>query len=67
MWTRHCPDLYEGPCWLRPCARFESGDEAPWMTDAERADAIGDALAKIMAHGRAQGDTPHPDPNGQPG
>lgn len=35
MPTRHCPDVYEGVCGDRPCARFESEDETPWLPELE--------------------------------
>lgn len=35
METRHCPDSYQGVCGDRPCARFESEDEAPWLAEVE--------------------------------
>lgn len=32
MPTRRCPPAYEGVCGEdRPCARFESEDETPWL------------------------------------
>lgn len=31
METRTCPPSYNGPCGDRPCARFESDDETPWL------------------------------------
>lgn len=31
MPTRHCPVVYDGVCGERPCARFESEDETPWV------------------------------------
>lgn len=33
MPTRHCPATYEGVCGDRPCARFESDDETPWLLE----------------------------------
>jgi hypothetical protein len=33
MGTRHCPEVYEGVCGDRPCARFESDDETPWLAE----------------------------------
>lgn len=33
MPTRHCPVTYGGPCGSRPCARFESHDETPWLAE----------------------------------
>lgn len=35
MPTRHCPDVYEDVCGDRPCARFESEDEAPWLPEIQ--------------------------------
>lgn len=34
--TRHCPAVYGDVCGARPCARFESEDEAPWLPELER-------------------------------
>lgn len=36
--TRRCPAVYEGGCGDRPCARFESDSEEPWLAEvaAER-------------------------------
>lgn len=36
METRACPTGYGGVCGDRPCARFESTDEAPWAEDVVR-------------------------------
>lgn len=36
MPTRHCPALYEGVCGERPCARFQSEDETPWLPELRR-------------------------------
>ena len=36
MPTRHCPAVYEGTCGERPCARYESSDEAPWLPELDR-------------------------------
>jgi hypothetical protein len=33
METRHCPAVYQSTCGTRPCARFESKDEAPWLPE----------------------------------
>lgn len=33
MPTRHCPIIYEGTCGEKPCARFESTDETPWIAE----------------------------------
>lgn len=33
MPTRHCPAVYVGVCGDRPCARFESDDETPWLPE----------------------------------
>lgn len=33
MPTRHCPVVYQSTCGDRPCARFESDDEAPWLPE----------------------------------
>lgn len=33
MPTRHCPAVYEAVCGDRPCARYESDDEAPWLAE----------------------------------
>ena len=33
METRHCPVVYAGVCGDRPCARFESEDETPWLPE----------------------------------
>lgn len=35
MPTRHCPVSYDNVCGDRPCARFESSDEAPWLADID--------------------------------
>lgn len=35
MLTRHCPAVYEGVCGDRPCARFESDDETPWLAELD--------------------------------
>jgi hypothetical protein len=32
--TRHCPAVYGGVCGDdRPCARFQSEDETPWLPE----------------------------------
>lgn len=31
METRRCPDIWPKGCATRPCARFESDDETPWL------------------------------------
>lgn len=31
--TRHCPEEYDDVCGGRPCARYESDDEAPWLAE----------------------------------
>lgn len=41
MPSRACPLSYEGVCGERPCARYESEDEAPWQADMERDKALG--------------------------
>lgn len=33
MPTRHCPVVFAGVCGTRPCARFDSDDESPWLAD----------------------------------
>lgn len=33
MPTRHCPASYGMVCGDRPCARFESDDETPWLPE----------------------------------
>lgn len=33
MPTRRCPDVYNDVCGDRPCARFESDDETPWLAE----------------------------------
>lgn len=33
MPTRHCPAVYGEPCGERPCARYHSDDEAPWLAE----------------------------------
>lgn len=33
MPTRHCPAIYQDVCGGRPCARFESRDESPWLPE----------------------------------
>lgn len=33
MSTRRCPAVYQGVCGDRPCARFESEDEGPWLDE----------------------------------
>lgn len=33
MPTRSCPRAYAGVCGDRPCARFESDDETPWLPE----------------------------------
>lgn len=41
MVTRHCPAIYEGPCGDdRPCARYESEDETPWLPELAYDDVI---------------------------
>lgn len=35
MPTRRCPDVYNDVCGDRPCARFESDDETPWLRACE--------------------------------
>lgn len=35
--TRHCPAVYGDVCGDRPCARFESDDEAVWMPEIRTA------------------------------
>jgi hypothetical protein len=41
METRYCPASYDadGGCATRPCARFESDDETPWLPDEAWPDA----------------------------
>lgn len=34
--TRHCPVIYDGVCGDRPCARYESDDETPWLPELTR-------------------------------
>lgn len=34
--TRHCPAVYDAECGDRPCARFESDDETPWLAELDR-------------------------------
>ena len=36
MPTRNCPAVYNGPCGERPCARFESDDQGPWLVSWSR-------------------------------
>lgn len=31
--TRHCPAVFDAVCGDRPCARYESDDEAPWLPE----------------------------------
>lgn len=33
MPTRHCPAAYDAECGDRPCARFQSTDETPWVPE----------------------------------
>lgn len=33
MPTRHCPAVYWSVCGPRPCARFDSRDETPWLPE----------------------------------
>lgn len=33
--TRHCPKIYNDVCGDRPCARFESDDDTPWLPEIE--------------------------------
>lgn len=34
MPTRHCPTVYDAVCGDdRPCARYESDDETPWLPE----------------------------------
>jgi hypothetical protein len=40
METRSCPKMYNGVCGDRPCARFESDDEEPWIPEVGGKDAI---------------------------
>lgn len=35
MPTRHCPAMYAEVCGDRPCARFESEDDGPWLAEQE--------------------------------
>lgn len=37
METRHCPAVYGDVCGERPCARFESEDETPWLSEIKGA------------------------------
>lgn len=53
MPTRHCPVIYDGVCGDRPCARFESDDETPWVPEiAERIEheitAFGDSVRVFL-------------------
>lgn len=51
--TRHCPAVYGAECGDRPCARFESEDETPW-------------LPELPAAARpAEPDVTPPDPSGR--
>jgi hypothetical protein len=36
MDTRGCPDSYGDVCGPRPCARFESDNGTPWLTEPDR-------------------------------
>jgi hypothetical protein len=43
MPTRHCPAVYDGQCGPdRPCARFESEDETPWLSEMTTHPPTGD-------------------------
>lgn len=35
MPTRHCPAVYQDVCGIRPCARYESEDETPWIPELD--------------------------------
>lgn len=35
MPTRHCPAAIDAVCGDRPCARYESDDETPWLPEVE--------------------------------
>lgn len=37
MPTRHCPVVYDDVCGARPCARYESDDEEPWLPELPEA------------------------------
>lgn len=68
MPTRGCPPVYDGLCGDRPCARFESEDEAPWIASGygpttQRPDMIRDpgaALAALGGLGRLAPASPEP-------
>lgn len=34
--TRHCPAVYDAVCGDRPCARYQSDDETPWLPEIGR-------------------------------
>lgn len=48
MPTRHCPAIYQSVCGDRPCARFESEDETPWIPEL-------DSVAVIVPRGDLYG------------
>ncbi|MGW4525153.1 hypothetical protein [Amycolatopsis sp. NPDC004378] len=51
--TRHCPAVYDDVCGDRPCARFESEDETPWLPELP------------AAKRPAEPDVTPPDPSGR--
>lgn len=40
MPTRHCPAIYGSVCGDRPCARYESDDEEPWLPEILKREEI---------------------------
>jgi hypothetical protein len=59
--TRHCPAVYDAECGDRPCARFESEDETPWLPElpaakrpAEPDVTPPDPSGRIVDHGLVQ-------------
>jgi len=60
MPTRACPRSYAGQCGDRPCARFESDDETPWL-----AELTGDAEMPVIPEDEQDvPTTPPPSPDG---
>lgn len=49
METRTCPPSYNGPCGVRPCARFESDNPGPWL-DTSHDKAAPGGIRGLLEH-----------------
>lgn len=51
LFTRACPEIYNDVCGDRPCARYESRDETPWIEST--------SMPYVAADGWPEDDTTH--------